>query len=396
MKRIKPFSFFTPTRVEFGAGKINQLVDEVKNLAAKKPFVITDKGIAKAGILAKVEEQLRGSQLDFGVFSEVESNPKDTTVERALDLAKEHGADLIIAVGGGSPMDTAKAVGMLMTNGGKIHDYFGVNKVKKQALPIITIPTTAGTGAEVAMWAVITDTRKEVHKKDFFGSPLNCPTVALVDPLLTIGLPPHLTAFTGMDALAHAIESYYSLPAEPIADALALAAIRLISDSLVPAVLNGENLEARENMMLGSLIAGIALGNTDAGVIHCLGQATGGFYDLHHGLIIAVFMPYGMEYNLGACPEKFAEIAKAMGENVTGLPLWEAARKSIDAVVNLLRTLRIPTLKAAGVKEKDLGIIAKMSLEDGTSVANPRKMTLDSLEQLLVEAYNDKFQIGSK
>lgn len=394
MKRIEPFSFFLPTRIEYGVGKVGQLIDEVKGLNSKRPLVVTDKGIVKAGILKGIEEQLKQSNVDYKVFSDVESNPWDTTVEKVVDLAKEHKADLMIAVGGGSSMDTAKSAGMLVTNGGKIHDYFGMDKVKKQALPLITIPTTAGTGSEITIWAVVTDTRKEKHVKEFLGSPLICPTVALVDPQLTIGLPPHLTAYTGVDALSHAIEGYVCLVAEPIADAMALSAIRLITDNLVPATLNGENLEARDHMMLGSMMAGITLGTTDCGAIHCLGHTIGGLYDVHHGLSMAIFMPYVMEYNLGACPERFVDIAKAMGENVNGLSLMEAARKSIDGVVNLSRMLRIPTLKEVGVKEQDFEELSKIALADETSLANPRKMTLDGMMEIFRDAYQDKFRIA--
>ena len=206
MNRTEPFSFFVPTRIEYGTGKVNQLADEVKGLNSKRPLVITDKGVIKAGILKGIEEQLKENNIEFAVFSDVVSNPRDTSVEKAADLARAHKADLMIGIGGGSPMDTAKCVGMLITNGGKIEDWYGCYKVKKQGLPLITIPTTAGTGSEVSIWAVVTDTRKEKHVKEFLGSPLIGPTVTLVDPLLTVGLPPHLTAYTGMDALSHAIE----------------------------------------------------------------------------------------------------------------------------------------------------------------------------------------------
>jgi alcohol dehydrogenase len=390
MKSIKPFTFFTPTRIEYGAGKVSQLADAVKNLNSQRPLIITDKGVIKAGILDSIEKQLKENNIQYKIFSEVESNPRDTSVKKAVELANEHKADLMIGIGGGSSMDTAKCVGMLVTNGGKIHDYFGAYKVKKQGLPLITIPTTAGTGSEVSMWAVVTDTRKEKHVKEFLGSPLICPTVAFVDSLLTAGLPPDLTAYTGMDALSHAIEGYVCLVAEPIADTIALYSISLIADSLAPATMNGKNLEARDNMMLGSLMAGITLGNTDCGAVHCLGHAIGGLYDVHHGLAMAIFMPYVMEYNLGACPEKFAEIASAMGENVDGLTLWEAARKSVDAVMNLCRILSIPKLKDVGVKESDFKEIAKMALADETSLANPRKMTVEGFERILRNTYEEK------
>lgn len=391
MRRRESFSFSLPTRIEYGVGKASQLIDEVKGLNSKRPLIVTGKVTVKSEVVKRIKEQLKQSNLEFEVFSDVESNPRDTTIEKAVDLAKKHEADLIIAVGGGSSMDAAKCAGMLVTNGGRMHDYFGVGKIKKRALPLITIPTTAGTGSEVSIWAVVTDTRKEKHVKQFLGSPLICPTVALVDPLLTVSLPPHLTAYTGVDALSHAIEGYVCLVAEPIADTIALFAIRLITNSVVPATLNGESLEARDDMMLGSLMAGITLGNTDCGAMHCLGHAIGGLYDIHHGLAMAIFMPYVMEYNLGACPEKFVEIAKAMGENVNGLSLMEAARKSIDGVISLLRMLRIPTLKDVGIEEQDFEEIAKMALADETSLANPRKMTLEGMVEILRDAYRDKF-----
>jgi len=392
MNRTEPFSFFVPTRIEYGAGKVNQLAEEIKGLDAKRPLIVTDEGLVKIGALKGIEEQLKENNIEFAVFSDVASNPRDTNVEKATDLARAHKADLMIGVGGGSPMDTAKCAGMLITNGGKIEDWYGYFKVRKQGLPLITIPTTAGTGSEVSMWAVVTNTQKEKHVKEVLGSQLMCPTVALVDPLMTVGLPPQLTAYTGIDALSHAIEGYFSLLAEPIADVIALSSIQLITDNLAPAVQNGNNLEARDNMMLGSLMAGIVLGITDCGAIHCLGHAIGGLYDVHHGLAMAIFFPYVMEYNLGACPERFVNIAEAMGENVDGLPMLEAAGKSIDGIVKLLRILRIPTLKEVGVKEKDFEELAKLALADPTSEANPRTMTLEGMMEILKDAYEDKFK----
>lgn len=390
MKRLELFSFFTPTRIEYGAGKADQLIGEVKGLNSRKPLIVTDGGIIKAGILKKIEEELKESNLESEVYSDVESNPRDTTVEKVADLTKEHGLDLIIAVGGGSPMDVGKAAGMLVTNGGRVHDYFGHEKVKRRGLPLITIPTTAGTGSEVTCCSVITDTREEIHRKEGIGSPLICPTVALVDPLLTTGLPPHLTAFTGMDALTHAIEAYSALVAEPITDALALSSIQLIIGNLAPAVLNGENLKARDHMMLGSMMAGIAFSNSAVTAVHCLGETIGGFYDIHHGLIMAILLPHVMEYNLVACPEKFIEIAKAMGENVNRFPKMEAARKSVEGVTNLSRTLRIPTLKSIGIKEQDFEKISTIALTNVSVENNPRKMTLEGFEEILKNAYKLK------
>jgi alcohol dehydrogenase class IV len=397
MKRIEPFSFFVPTRIEYGAGKASQLSDEVKKLNSKRPIIVTGKTTVKSELVNKIKEQFKANNIKLDIFSEVESNPRDTTVNKLADLAKQQGNDLMIAVGGGSSMDTAKCAGMLVTNGRGIHDYiedYELKDIKKQALPLITIPTTAGTGSEISFWAVVTDTREAKHMKRCVGSKLICPTVALVDPLATVSMPPRLTAYTGLDALSHAIEGYVCLVAEPITDALALSAIKLIADNLTAAVANGDNIEARDHMLLGNLMAGIVVGNADCGVIHCLGHAIGGLYDVHHGLAMGIFFPYGMEYNLVACPEKFVDIAKAMGENVSELSLMEAARKSIEAVVNLLRMLRIPTLKGVGAKVQDFKKLAEMAMADLTCEANPRKMTVEDMEEILKDAYQDKFRIA--
>jgi alcohol dehydrogenase len=397
MNRTKPFSFYAPTRIEYGIGKVDgQLKDEVKGLGGKKLLIVTDKGIVKAGILEKVEKQLKENNLEFEVFSEVESNPRDTTVGKIADIAKKNKVDVLIAVGGGSSMDAAKAAGLLVTNGGQIHDYFGLDMVKKRALPLITIPTTAGTGSEVTFWSVIDDTRKTMHVKESIGSALICPTVALVDPLMTVSLPPHLTAYTGMDALSHAVEGYFAVPAEPITDSLCLTAIQLITSNLAPAVLNGDNLEARDSMLLGSVIAGIAFFNSDVTIDHCLGEAIGGFNDTHHGLLMGILLPYVMDYNLATNPKKFAEIAKAMGENIDGLTLREAARKSIDAVVNLSRAIGMPTLKDLNIKEQDFRVISEMAMKNVSVNSNPRKASIKDFEKILQDAYNDKFKITAK
>lgn len=393
----EPFSFYAPTRIEYGVGKVEQqLGDEVEALNSKKVLVVTDRGIVKAGILEPVEAQLKKTGVDYEVFSEVESNPRDTTVVRIAAVAKESKVDTIVAVGGGSPMDAAKAAGMLVTNGGEIYDYFGLDKVKARALPLITIPTTAGTASEITFWSVVDDTRQKIVVKESIGSALICPTVALADPLMTVALPQHLTAFTGMDALSHAIEGYFALLAEPITDCLALRAIELISRYLAPAVINGDDLEARDGMLLGSVIAGVAFFNSDVALDHCLGEAIGGFNDVHHGLIMGILLPYVMEYNLATSSQKFTDMAVAMGENVEGLTLLEAARKSVDAVVKLSRTINIPVLKDIDLRKEDFKTIAEMAMRNVSIESNPRKAKVEDLEKILQEAYDDKFQIATK
>lgn len=395
MNRTEPFSFYAPTRIEYGIGKVEQqLIDEVKALKAKKLLVVTDKGIVRAGILGNIETQLKKAELDYLVFSDVESNPRDTTVMRLATIAKENRVDTLIAVGGGSSMDSAKAAGLLVTNGGQIYDYFGLDKVRERALPLITIPTTAGTGSEVTFWSVVDDTRKEIAVKESIGSALICPIVALVDPLMTINLPPHLTAYTGMDALSHAMEGYFALLSEPITDSLSLTAIELITRNLIPAVLNGDNLEARDGMLLGNVIAGIAFFNSDVTIDHCLGEAIGGFNDAHHGLLMGILLPYVMEYNLPTSLQKFVKMARVMGENVDGLSLWEGAQKSIDAVVNLSRAISMPTLRDLEIKPKDFKVVAEMAMKNVSAESNPRKVNIEDLEKILQDAYDDKLKIA--
>jgi alcohol dehydrogenase len=396
MSLTKPFSFYAPTRIEYGVGKMNQLADEVKGLRGKRLLIITDNGIIKAGLLTKIEEHLKNAALEFTIFSDVESNPKDTTVDEVAALAKKEGVDVLVAVGGGSPMDTAKAASVLVTNGGTLDQYYRLKEVKLRPLPLITIPTTAGTGSEVTPWAVITDTRKEPHTKETIGSALTYANIALVDPILTVGLPSHLTAYTGIDALTHAIEGYFALTAEPIADGICLNAIKLISSNLAPAVLNGNNLEARDGMMLGSLLAGLGFANSDCALVHCIGEAIGGFYDTHHGLLMGIFLPYVLEYNLVSRPERFAEIAQVMGEDIRGLSTMAAAYKSVDAVVNLSKIISMPVFKDIKVKTEDFPIIAEIATQNSSYPSNPRNASVADIVRILKEAYADKFGIATK
>jgi alcohol dehydrogenase class IV len=279
----------------------------------------------------------------------------------------------------------------MAVNGGSVYDYFGYDKMNKPGLPLITIPTTAGTGSEVTIWAVITDTRRDVHVKDAIGSALICPAVALVDPLMTISMPPQLTAYTGMDALSHAIEGYWALAANPISDVLALDAIRLIVNNLPQAVFNGDNLEARDNMMLGSMLAGIAFSNSDTAAVHSLGEAIGGMYDLHHGHMMGTLLPYVMDYNLMACPERFVDMAAAMETRSHKLLKIETAWKSIDVVNRLLKVMMVPGLKDSGVREDSFGKLAEIAMQNLGTVDNPRKMTTQGFEEILKNAYRGQF-----
>jgi alcohol dehydrogenase len=392
----KPFGFFTPTRIEYGCGKVDTLYEEIKGFNATRPLIVTDQGIIDSGILQPVEKQLNDNALSFDVYSEVASNPTDVNVTNGARLATEKGSDLIIAVGGGSVMDAAKTIGMLAANGGNVHDYFGYDMMTTPGMPLITIPTTSGTGSEVTIWAVITDTRQDLHIKDSIGSALICPSVALVDPCMTLSMPPQLTAYTGMDALSHAIEGYWALAANPISDVLALDAIRLIVNNLPQAVFNGDNLEARDNMMLGSMLAGIAFSNSDTAAVHSLGEAIGGMYDLHHGHMMGILLPYVMDYNLMAGPGRFVEMAAAMDVRARRLSKIETAWKTVEVVNSLLKLLMVPDLKESGVQEESFDKLAEIAMKNVGTADNPRKMSKEGFTEILANAYQNKFINKSK
>ena len=289
------FEFLLPTRIVFGNDVVNQIGEEASAIG-KRAFIVTDKGILKTGYIERIQGLLNDAGIKSEVFSDVEPNPRDKSVEKGSKKAAKFNTDLLVGVGGGSAIDTAKAIGVILQEGGRIQDYEGLGKVKKPITPLIAVPTSAGTGSEVTFWSVITDTRRKF--KMSIGSPLMAAKVALVDPMLTLTLPKEITAFTGIDALVHAIEGYTSLLAQPISDSLALTAIELISSNIRKAYAYGSNIHARYNMMLGSMVAGIAFGNADIASVHCMGEAIGGLYDTPHGLAMAIFLPYCIEHNI--------------------------------------------------------------------------------------------------
>lgn len=383
---LRQFSFELPTRIEYGVGVISKLGDELRLLKAQKVAIITDPGIIKAGLLDKITSILKEEKLLYNVFDGVDPNPKDRNVERGAQVVRSFGADAMVAISGGSVIDCAKAIGVLVSHDGKrIKDFEGKTAVKKQILPFIAIPTTAGTGSEVTFSAVITDT--ENNYKMTVRSPFMAAKVALLDPKLTVTVPPHITASTGMDALTHAIEAYTVKVSEPVSDALALYAIELISNNLVNAVKNGEDIEARACMLVGSLLAGIAFSHSDVGSVHCMAEALGGVYDAPHGICNAVLLPYVMEYNVEFCIEKYARIAKAMGE--TFETSREGAMKAVERIKKLATEVGLPSFKSLGVKEEDLEKLADMAAKNISTESNPREMTKEDYLTLFRRAMAD-------
>ena len=381
------FEFLLPMRIVFGNDVINQIGEEAK-IIGKRAFIVTDKGVLKTGYIERIQQLLKDVDIESDVFSDVDPNPRDKSVQNGFDKATQFKADMLLGVGGGSAIDTAKAIGVILQEGGKIQDYEGLDRVKKPITPLIAVPTTAGTGTEVTFWSVITDTKRKF--KMSIGSPLMAAKVALVDPMLTLTLPKDITAFTGIDALVHAIEGYTSMLSQPISDSLALSAIERIRPNIRKAFANGGNVEARYNMMLGSMLAGISFGNSDVASVHCMGEAMGGLYDTPHGLSMAVCLPYCMEHNIIANPEKFADIAWALGEDVEGLTSLEAARLSVAAIRSMLKDLDIPDARSIGLKKTDLNKLAAAAAANVALESNPRSLDQQDFLMMFQRAYDNE------
>jgi len=373
--------FHLPTQIVFGSGAIGGLRQLVKEkLRATRPFLVTDKGISAAGIL----DRLRGPLAGVPIFDEIEPNPKHMAINGAGETVKALKPDLVIGLGGGSVLDAAKAIALLATNPGGIEDYEGREKYRSAPLPVLAIPTTCGTGSEVTWVAVITNAGRKF--KMSIKGPLMYPAVALVDPDLLITLPPSLIASTGLDALTHAVEAYTAKPASFLTDVLALEALRLIFRSLPAAYQDiRQNVEAREGLMLGSLLAGMAFGNSDVGAVHCLAESVGSLYDTPHGVACAVFLPFVMEFNLPAAEAKYARIASASG--VEARNQQEAAGALLQKIKDLSRSLSVPAFRDLGIQESDFTAIAQNSFHNNSNPSNPREATAADYLDILHRAY---------
>lgn len=372
------FTYKMPTEFFVGRGATAHFGEKIKEFNLSRVFIVTDSGVAGSGAIRKLEESLKTSKIPHAVFDEVEPEPTIQGVAKATGQAKKFKADVIVGVGGGSPMDSAKAVAVMATNSGKIFDYVGFGLVKKQPLPIIAVPTTSGTGSEATFWSVLCDKTKNI--KASVGGWNLMPTLAVIDAELTIGLPPRITAATGMDALCHAMESYVAKSTQPISEGLSIAAMKLITRSLRKAVNRGDDIQAREDMIMGSLIAAMAFNITRLGNAHALAIPFGAHFGIPHGVVNAILLPWVMEYNLPAATEKYIEIARIFGESVDGLAPDEAAAKSVVAVKKLLVDIGLSEgLDAWKVTEKVLPKIAEEAVKSGNVPVNPRLTKVDDL-----------------
>ena len=379
------FGFFIPTVSLMGIGSAKETGGQVKALGASRALLVTDKGISGMGMADKIKEQVEAAGVSVVIFDGAEPNPTDKNVADGVKVYQDNKCDSIISLGGGSSHDCAKGVGLVIGNGGNIRDFEGVNKSTKPMPAFVAINTTAGTASEMTRFCIITNT--DTHVKMAIVDWRCTPNVAINDPLLMVGKPAALTAATGMVALTHAVEAYVSTIATPITDACAIKAIELVAEYLRPAVANGDNLEARDKMAYAEYLAGMAFNNASLGYVHSMAHQLGGFYNLPHGVCNAILLPAVCEFNLIANPQRFADIAVAMGENINGLSDVDAAAVGIAAIRKLSASIGIPTgLKALNVKEEDLKVMAENAKKDACQLTNPRKATLEQVVDIFKAA----------
>ncbi|EHA0993373.1 L-threonine dehydrogenase [Clostridium perfringens] len=372
------YKFFMPAISLMGADCLKDAGDQVGELGFKKALIVTDKVLGQIGIVKKVTDVLDNKNIEYAIYDETKPNPTVKNVNDGLALLKEKECDFVISLGGGSAHDCAKGIALLATNGGEIKDYEGVDKSKKPQLPMVGINTTAGTGSEMTLFAIITD--EERHIKMALVDKHLTPIIAVNDPMLMLAMPKSLTAATGMDALTHAIEAYVSTSTTPITDACAEKAIELISNYLVNAVENGQDVEARDMMAYAEYLAGMAFNNASLGYVHAMAHQLGGFYNLPHGVCNAILLPHVQEYNKATSASRLAKIAKIMGGNIEGLTDEQGADLCIDMIKSLSQTIGIPEgLGVLGVKESDFETLATNALNDACSLTNPRKGNLEEV-----------------
>ncbi|WP_300256873.1 L-threonine dehydrogenase [Clostridium sp.] len=379
------YKFFMPSISLMGADCLKDAGEQVGDLGFKKALIVTDKVLGQIGIVKKVTDVLDDKNIEYAIYDETKPNPTVKNVNDGLALLKEKECDFVISLGGGSAHDCAKGIALLATNGGEIKDYEGVDKSEKPQLPMVGINTTAGTGSEMTLFAIITD--EERHIKMALVDKHLTPIIAVNDPMLMLAMPKSLTAATGMDALTHAIEAYVSTSATPITDACAEKAIELISNYLVNAVENGEDLEARDMMAYAEYLAGMAFNNASLGYVHAMAHQLGGFYNLPHGVCNAILLPHVQEYNKATSASRLAKVAKIMGGDIEGLTDEQGADLCIDMIKSLSQSIGIPEgLNILGVKESDFETLATNALNDACSLTNPRKGNLEEVIAIFKKA----------
>ncbi|MBR7890296.1 L-threonine dehydrogenase [Marinomonas sp. A79] len=367
-------TFYIPAVNIMGEGALNDAISQIANLGFKQTLIVTDPGMTKLGVTEEVKNLLKERGVESAVFDGVQPNPTVNNVNAGLEVLHAHECDCVVSLGGGSAHDCAKGIALVATNGGHISDYEGVDVSKKPQLPLISINTTAGTASEMTRFCIITD--QDRHIKMAIVDQNVTPILSVNDPRLMAGMPPSLTAATGMDALTHAVEAYVSTAADPITDACAIKAIELIRDNLHEAVHNGTNMVAREQMAYAQFLAGMAFNNASLGYVHAMAHQLGGFYDLPHGVCNAVLLPHVQRYNTQVASPRLKVIGCALGVNVSDMSDKEGADAAIAAIVALSQSVNIPAgLKELGAKEEDFATLATNAMKDACGLTNPIQPT---------------------
>jgi alcohol dehydrogenase len=378
-------SKFAAPEIIFGRGSLHQTGECCRRIGANKVFIVSDKGVVAAGWAEKIIQVCQASGLAYELFYDITPNPKDYEIEEGTRRYQNSECDAVLGIGGGSAMDAAKAIAILATNGGTIHEYEGADKIKSPLPPLLMIPTTAGSGSEVSQFSVIVDSARNI--KMTIVSKSLVPDIAITDPQTLVTKSAELTAETGMDVLTHAIEAFVSVAATPLTDVQAKNAISLVSQYLRSSTASRTNEEAKAAMAMASLQAGLAFSNAILGAVHAMAHAVGGYLDLPHGKLNAILLPYVMEYNFLAAPERFRQIAALMGQNISEMTVAEAARRAIYHVKQLASDIGIPQrLSDIGFTED---LILPMSLaasEDVCLITNPRDIGIQELEMIFRQA----------
>lgn len=382
---VSDFEFFLPTQIKFGRGVVKEIGEEIRNRGFKNPMLVTDEGIVKIGMANQIKGYIEEAGSQCTLFDGIVPNPRDYDCDKGAKIAIESGADVLIALGGGSAMDTAKAMATVMTNGKTAREWIDV-ELDVQSAPVICIPTTCGTGSEVTFNAVINNT--ETHLKGNIFDPKCAPVMALVDPDMIDGLPGSLISSTGIDALTHAVEAYVSTVATPVTDAISIYAVKLIGANIIRAA-NERDRDAMEEVMLASMLAGIAFGNADTAAVHCIAECFGGFYDIPHGVTNAIFLADVSEYSIPGNPRKYADVAKALGVDDSGKEDKEVAMEGVAVIRRLCRELRIPKLRSfEAIDPKDFQYLAEASSEHVCNPSNPVEFTKEQYMEIFDRVYN--------
>ncbi len=385
-----PREFRIPELIVVGSGAIEQAGAQCQRRGLHKGLIVTDQIMEKIGLVSRLQTILAQSSIESVVYNGVNSEPVVEYVQEGLTHYREQGCDFVLGLGGGSPIDTAKAIAVMTTNPGSIEQYKGIGKLEQPGCTLVAIPTTAGTGSEATIYTVITDQKTDV--KMLIGSPHLMPTIAVVDPLLTLSSPPGVTAATGVDALVHAIEAYVSVKAQPMSDIFCISAIELIAQNIRQAWSNGNNQDAREKVMLGAMQAGIAFSNSSVALVHGMSRPIGAYFHVAHGVSNAALLAVVTEFSLIGDPVRYGHVAKAMGENTDNLSDIEAADRSVKAIKRLIKDIKVPSLQQLGVEESKLmelaPAMAEAAIDSGSPANNPRKPTKDEIIELYRLAYH--------